>query len=128
MELWRKFEDKSIPVPHKRGLTMQANQVKSEFPSIKRSVGEAAQLCQTTGDVPENVRTALSQLNRQTDEASNFLERETNDEKILQCIDELEELGDQAKNACRSSQVSEQVADAVIKAHDAISDLQRRLH
>lgn len=107
---------------------MQANQVKSEFPSIKRSVGEAAQLCQASGDVPENVRNVLSQLNRQTDEASNFLEQEKNDEKILQCIDELEELGDQAKNACRTSQVNDQVAEAVIKAHDAISDLQRRLH
>lgn len=107
---------------------MQANQVKSEFPSIKRSVGEASQLCQTTGDVPESVRDVLSQLSRQTDEASNFLESEKNDEKILQCIDELEELGDQAKNACRTSQVNEQVAQAVIKAHDAISDLQRRLH
>jgi ABC-type transporter Mla subunit MlaD len=107
---------------------MQANQVKSEFPSIKRSVSEAAQLCQTTNDVPAKLRDALSQLNQQTDEASNFLEQETNDEKILQCIDELEELGDQAKNACRSEPVSEQVAQAVTKAHDAISDLQRRLH
>jgi hypothetical protein len=107
---------------------MQANQVKSEFPSIKRSVGEAAQLCQTTSDVPEKVRDVLSQLDRQTNEASNFLEQETNDEKILQCIDELEELGDQAKNACRAAPVSDEVAQAVTKAHDAISDLQRRLH
>lgn len=107
---------------------MQANQVKSEFPSIKQSVAQAAQMCQTANDVPDNVRGALDQLNRQTDEAGRFLERETNDQKILQCIDELEELGDQAKNACRSSQVSDQVAQAVIKAHDAISDLQRRLH
>lgn len=107
---------------------MQASQVKSEFPSIKRSVDQAAQLCQTSNDVPENVRGALEQLNRQASEVSRFLEQETNDEKILQCIDELEELGDQAKNACRSSQVNEQVAEAVVKAHDAISDLQRRLH
>lgn len=107
---------------------MQANQVKSEFPSIKQSVSQAAQLCQTSNDVPENVRGALEQLNRQTDEASRFLDQETNDQKILQCIDELEELGDQAKNACRSSQVNDQVAQAITKAHDAISELQRRLH
>lgn len=107
---------------------MQANQVKSEFPSVKQSVVQATQLCQTASDVPENVRGALDQLNRQTDEASRFLEQETNDEKILQCIDELEELGDQAKNACRSSPVDQQVAEAIMKAHDAISQLQRRLH
>lgn len=107
---------------------MQANQVKSEFPSVKQSVVQAAQLCQTASDVPDNVRGVLEQLNRQTNEASRFLERETNEEKILQCIDELEELGDQAKNACRSAQVDQQVADAIVKAHDAISQLQRRLH
>jgi len=107
---------------------MQASQVKSEFPSVKQSVTQAAQLCQTSNDVPDNVRGVLERLNQQTNEASSFLEQETNDEKILQCIDELEELGDQAKNACRSSQVNPQVADAIGKAHDAISDLQRRLH
>lgn len=107
---------------------MQASQVKSEFPSIKRSVDQAAQLCQTSNDVPDNVRGALDQLNRQTNQASDFLERESNDQKILQCIDELEELGDQARNACRNAQVSEQVAQAVTQAHDAISELQRRLH
>lgn len=107
---------------------MQASQVKSEFPSVKQSVAQAAQLCQTANDVPDNVRGALEQLNRQTDEASRLLEQETNGQKILQCIDELEELGDQAKNACRSSQVNDQVAQAISKAHDVISDLQRRLH
>lgn len=107
---------------------MQASQVKSEFPSVKQSVAQAAQLCQTANDVPDNVRGALEQLNQQINEASTFLERETNEEKILQCIDELEELGDQAKNACRSSQVDPQVAEAIVKAHDAISQLQSRLH
>ncbi len=107
---------------------MQVNQVKSEFPSIKRTVDQAAQLCQTSNDVPDNVRGALEQLNRQTNQTSDILQQETNNQKILQCIDELEELGDQAKNACRSSQVNEQVAQAVTKAHDAISELQRRLH
>ncbi len=107
---------------------MQASQVKSEFPSVKQSVMQAAQLCQASSDVPDNVRGALEQLNRQTNETSALLEQETNEQKILQCIDELEELGDQAKNACRSSQVNQQVADAIGKAHDTISDLQRRLH
>jgi hypothetical protein len=59
-----------------------------------------------------------------------MLEREQNDNRIVQCIDRLEKLGDRAMQAFlqAGNTVDEKVQDAVRQAHDGISNLEHRLH
>lgn len=109
---------------------MQPNQVKENFDAINLRIGKAARLCQTRTDIPEQVRESLSELSRESDQALQMLASEKNENRIVQCVDRLEELGDRAWHACAQAgnTVDEQIQAAVKEAHDALSDLKHKLH
>lgn len=109
---------------------MQPSQVKAYFGPVSQSIGKASQLCQTSSNVPEPLRESLSELSRESEQAAQMLANEQNDNRIIDCVDHLEKLGDRAMHACSQagSTVDEQVRDAVKEAHDALSDLKHRLH
>ncbi len=109
---------------------MQPNQVKENFGAIDQQIGRAAQLCQTRTDVPEQLRESVSALRRESDQAVQMLANEKNENRIVQCVDRLEKLGDRALHACAQAgnTVDAQVQAAVKEAHDALSDLKHRLH
>jgi ABC-type transporter Mla subunit MlaD len=109
---------------------VQASQVKNEFPRIQRSIDQAAQLCQTSNQVPDDLRNCIAQLDQESDQANQVLAQETNDNKIIECVDRLEKLGDRAMQACKqaASSVDQDVQSAVKQAHNDIADLKHRLH
>jgi ABC-type transporter Mla subunit MlaD len=109
---------------------MQASQVKEQFPRIQRSIDQAAQLCQTSNQVPDDLRNCIAQLDQESDQANQILAQETNDNKIIECVDRLEKLGDRAMEVCKQAgnSVDQDVQSAVKEAHGALSDLKHRLH
>lgn len=109
---------------------MQASQVKDQFPNIQRSIDHAAQLCQTANQLPDELRNCISKLDQESDQANQMLSQETDDSKIIECVDRLEKLGDQAMEACKKAgnSVDQDVQSAVRQAHDALSDLKHSLH
>jgi hypothetical protein len=109
---------------------MQANQVKEHFGAVDLRIDKAAELCQMSTDVPEKLRESLSELSRESDQALQMLANEKDENRIVQCVDRLEKLGDRALHACAQggNNVDERVQAAVKEAHDAISDLKHRLH
>lgn len=108
---------------------MQPSQVKDFFPSVEESIDNAAELCQITSDVPDDVRECLSELERESDHAKRILEEADNDNRIIECIDRLEKFSDRAILACREAgdTLDPQVESATQLAHDAIADLKRRM-
>lgn len=108
---------------------MQASGVKEHFPHVKQCIDNAAQLCQITKDVPDDLRDRLSELGRESDQARQLIEQEKDEERIRQCVDRLEELGDRTIQVCKQAgNVDWDVQSAVREAHDAISELKHRLH
>lgn len=109
---------------------MQASQVKEVFGQVGQIIGKASQLCQISNKVPEPLRDSIDALSRESEQASQQLASERNDQRIIACVDRLEKLGDRAWHACSmaGSGVDEQVRAAVKEAHDALSDLKHRLH
>ncbi|MEC4719783.1 hypothetical protein RY831_11535 [Noviherbaspirillum sp. CPCC 100848] len=108
---------------------MQTKLAKEQLPKIDQHVRNAAQLCQTTDNVPDALRDCIGELERETGEAAAMVTGEENDQRILDCVDHLEELGDRAMQACKqASNLDDQVQKAVQTAHGAISDLKHRLH
>jgi hypothetical protein len=99
------------------------------FSSVEQSIGNAAELCQITTNVPEDVRECLSELERESDHARRMLEEEGSDNRIIQCIDRLETLGERAIQLCRQAgnTVDPQVESAARQARDAIAGMKRRL-
>jgi len=109
---------------------MQASQVKEAFGHVGQIIGKASQLCQISNKVPEQLRESIDELSRESEQARQKLASEQNDNRIIECVDRLEKLGDRAWHACSmaGNSVDQQVRSAVKEAHDALSDLKHRLH
>jgi hypothetical protein len=108
---------------------MQASQVKHAMPRIERVIDHAAELCQLTNNVPPLVRECLGELERESDAAMHMLSDDWSDQRVRDCVAHLEKLGDRAVQACnQAGSLDDEVAEAVRKAHDALSVLKHDLH
>lgn len=109
---------------------MQANEVQQRVSQIKQTIQQASQACDSAGEsVPADLKDSIRQLNQQSDQATKKLQQSSDEESIRQCVDELEELGDKAKSACESSNsIDQSVKDAVMKAHQELSQLKHQVH
>lgn len=108
---------------------MEAKRMREQFQKIEQAVQRAAQACQNDPAAPEELKESVRELDDQSRQAHEFLDSEEDAEAIRQCIDDLEESGDRAKQACESAgNVSRQLRDAVLTAHQQISQLKHQLH
>ncbi|HEX5611129.1 MAG TPA: hypothetical protein VFX67_00635 [Burkholderiales bacterium] len=108
---------------------MDAKQVRQQLASIEQAIQRASQACQNDQSTPEDLKESVRELNEQSRQAHEFLQTEDDQEAIRQCIDDLEETGDRAREACESAgNVSGPLRDAVLTAHQQISRLKHQLH
>jgi len=108
---------------------MQAKEVREQLASIEQVLRNAGEACQADPSAPRALKESVRELGEQSRQAHEFLASEENEEAIRQCIDDLEETGDRAKQACESAGgVSRELRDAVLAAHQRISQLKHRLH
>jgi len=108
---------------------MQVGQIKNRLQKIEQYVDQAARACDLARDVPDNLRNAIAQLERASDQAQQLLEFETHDDRFIACVDLLEELGDKAMQSCNAARtVDQNVQRALTHAHDMLSTLKNQLH
>lgn len=109
---------------------MQANEVQQRVSQIKQTIQQASQACESAGDsLPGNIKSRIEQLDQRSNQAAKTLQQSSDDASIRQCVDELEQLGDQAKTACETAaNVDQKVKDAVIKVHQELSQLKHQVH
>ena len=109
---------------------MQANEVQQRVSQIKQTIQQASQACDSAGEsVPADLKNSIQQLDKRSDQASETLKQSSDEASIRQCVDELEELGDQAKVACENSaNIDQNLKDAVMKAHQELSQLKHQVH
>ncbi len=109
---------------------MQANEVQQRVSQIKQTIQQASQACESAGaSVPGNIKSSIEQLGQRSDQATKTLQQSSDEASIRQCVDELEQLGDQAKTACESAaNLDQKVKDAVIKANQELSQLKHQVH
>ncbi len=107
---------------------MQMQQIRERFSQVEQCVDAAAQMCEMSKDVPERLRTSLSELEQEADHAQQVAEQQ-DEEQIRQCVSKLEKIGDRAMQACtQGDYVDEQVQNAVRQARKAISTLKQQIH
>ncbi len=109
---------------------MQADEVRQRFSKIEQTIQQASQACERAGSgVPSDLKNSIQQLDQQSSKARQELQQAQDQESIVQCVDELEELGDRAKAACeKGGNVDQQLKQAVLKAHEELSQLKHQLH
>ncbi len=80
---------------------MQADEVRQRFTQIEQTIHQASQDCERAGSgVPSDLKSSIQQLDQQSIKARQELQQTQDDQAIIDCVDELEELGDKAKSAC----------------------------
>jgi chromosome segregation ATPase len=108
---------------------MQANEVRQRFTQIERTIHQASEACQRAASVSSDLKSSIQQLDERSEQAHQELAKLQDEDSIRQCVDELEQLGDRAKDACeRAGNVDQNVKNAVLQAHQELSELKHQLH
>jgi chromosome segregation ATPase len=107
---------------------LQANEIQQRFTHIQQTIKQAEQACQKAGDAPAEIRQCIDKLSREAQQAQSVMQ--SNDQqRIMQCVDKLEDLGDDAKRISRSlPTMPADVEAAVTRVHAELSDLKHKLH
>lgn len=108
---------------------MQIQEIKQRMQHVEQTIQHAYDACQKAGTVPNDLKDSIQQLNQKSGEARSMMQQTQDESRIRQCVDDLEDLGDKAKDACeRSGQVDDSVKNAVMQAHQELSQLKHQLH
>ena len=108
---------------------MQKNELQQRFNQVEQTIHQAAKRCQTAQAVPMDLKDSLQQLDQQAIHARDILQSQ-DESQILQCVDDLEALGDRARDACEQSSgnLDAELRTAVMQAHRELSDLKHQIH
>jgi len=104
---------------------LQANEIQQRFTHIQQTIGEAQQ---ALGDAPDEIRDCIEKLQRESKQAESIIQ--SNDQqRVIECVDRLEDMGDEAKRISRSlPQMPAHLEAAVTRVHAELSDLKHKLH
>ncbi len=109
---------------------MQPEQLKERINRIEQCADEAKKAVQV-GSVPPELRQQVDSLHQQAKQAQQAAngQQQMGDEGIRAAVMQLEQTGDRAMQACRSSggQIDQQTQQAVKRAHDEISSLKKQI-
>jgi len=107
---------------------LQANEIQQRYSHLQQTVGEAEQACKASGDTPPEMRDCIERIAREVKQARDVMQ--SNDEaRIVQCVDSLEDMGDEAKRISRSSpQMPAHLEAVVTRVHAELSDFKHKLH
>lgn len=107
---------------------MQMNEIQQRMRHIEQTIHHAADACAHTDGVPMDVKDCVQRMDQRSHQI--MQEMQSADEmRMMQCVDEMEEMGDRAKDACeRAGRVNPELRQAVMQAHDELSQLKRQLH
>lgn len=109
---------------------MQISEIKEHFNHFEQCVQEAMQACQQESNVSPQLADTIRSLDREVRGAHDMvLGAQQESGELIQCIDRLEEMGDDAKRACQSSSgLSQKMKSTVLDLHKEISTLKHQLH
>lgn len=108
---------------------MQASEIQQRFSRIEQTVHQAAQACESATGVPMDLKDSIQQLEQKTQQARPMMQQPDDEQRVRQCVDDLEQLGDRARDACQQAgRVDDNLKNVVMQAHRELSDLKHQLH
>lgn len=106
---------------------LQPAEIQQRFSQIQQTVNQAEEVTRNDQGAPAEIRDCIQKIAHEMPNAEQVM-RSNDQSRIVECIDRLEEMGDDVKRMVRSSQPSPQVASVVTRVHDVLSDLKHQLH
>lgn len=107
---------------------LQANEIQQRFTHIQQTIGEAERAVKSAQDAPPEIRDCIEKLAEQSSKAQEVM-RSNDQARMVQCVDSLESLSDEAKRVSRSaSTMPANLETAVSRVHAELSDLKHKMH
>jgi ElaB/YqjD/DUF883 family membrane-anchored ribosome-binding protein len=107
---------------------LQQSEIEQRFSHLQQTLGEAEQVCRSSQDTPNEVRDCIEKLVRESRQAQGVIQSH-DQQRITQCVDSLEAIGDEVKRVSRSSaQMPAHLESVVTKVHSELSDFKHKLH
>lgn len=108
---------------------MQANELQKRFAQVENTIHQAAQRCQSAQEIPMDLKDYIQQLDQRAIAARDMMQSQ-DENQIRQCVDDLEQLGDRARDACEQSQgnLDDELKNSIMQAHRELSELKHQLH
>ena len=107
---------------------LQANEIQQRITHIQQTIDQAEQACMSATDTSPELKACIRKMAEQARQAETAIA--SNDQvRIVECVDGLEDMGDEAKRMSRSdAHISPQVETAITRVHAELSDLKHKLH
>jgi hypothetical protein len=110
------------------GTMMQMNEMRQQLQHIGQTIHQAASACSHTTGVPMDLKDCVQQMDQRSHQMEQKLQS-ADQNWMMQCVEDLEQMGDRAKEACeKSGAVAPDLRQAVMQAHDELSRLKHQLH
>lgn len=107
---------------------LQASEIQKRFTHLQQTIGEASRVCHADATIPKDLMNSMDELDKECQSATRVMSS-SDEDRIRQCVDDLERIGDRAERACeQAGMLDTKVKDAVSSMHSELSDLKRQLH
>ena len=107
---------------------LQASEIQKRFNHLQETVSEASRTCHADSSAPKDLMNWMDELEKECQSAMKVMAT-SDEERMRQCIEDLERIGDRAERACvQGNNVNESLRDTVSSMHSELSDLKRQLH
>lgn len=109
---------------------MEVNDIRKRFDQFEHCIEDAKQMCQQDSKASRQLTDSLRNLDQQAHQAHDLVfNAQQQSAELVDCIDRLEDLGDDVKRACQQSAgISQQTQQAMMDVHRQISDLKHQMH
>jgi predicted translin family RNA/ssDNA-binding protein len=107
---------------------LQQSEIEQRYRHLQQTIGEAEQACRATQDAPNEVRDCIEKLARESRQAQDVMQSK-DQQRITQCVDNLEAMGDEVKRLSRSSSsMPAHLESVVTRVHSELSEFKHKLH
>jgi transcriptional regulator with AAA-type ATPase domain len=107
---------------------LQANEIQQRMSHIQQTIGQAEQACMSSADASPELKECIQKISDEVKKADAVI-KSNDEQRIIACVDSLEDMGDDAKRLSRSdAHISPQLETAVTRVHAELSELKHKLH
>jgi Na+/phosphate symporter len=107
---------------------LQTSEIQKRFSHLQQTISEASRTCGANQSIPHDLKKCVEQLDSECQKAKSVMASQDQN-KMRQCIDEMESISDRAEHACKTAGgLDAKVKQCVDTLHNELSDFKHQLH
>ncbi|MDB5796688.1 MAG: hypothetical protein JWP36_590 [Paucimonas sp.] len=107
---------------------LQTSEIRQRMQTIEHTIHHAADACAHANGVPMDLKDCMQQMDQRSHQIMQEMQS-ADESRMMECVDELEQMGDKARDACkRAGNVNPDLQQAVMQVHQQLSNLKHQIH